>query len=45
MRVPAVRYLRPYQRTAGSLRRLLEAVGLERRARDITPSMREHRQS
>ena len=28
-----------YQRTAGNLRRLLEAVGLERRARDITPSL------
>jgi hypothetical protein len=28
-----------YQRTAGNLRRLLEAVGLERRARDITPAL------
>jgi hypothetical protein len=26
-----------YQRTAGNLRRLLEAVGLHRRARDVTP--------
>jgi hypothetical protein len=26
-----------YQRTANSLRRLLEAVGLDRRAKDITP--------
>ena len=26
-----------YQRTANSLRRLLESVGLKRRARDITP--------
>lgn len=26
-----------YQRTANSLRRLLEAVGLERRPRDVTP--------
>jgi hypothetical protein len=26
-----------YQRTANSLRRLLEAVGLQRRARDVTP--------
>jgi len=26
-----------YQRTAGNLRRLLEAVGLERRARDVSP--------
>jgi len=28
-----------YQRTAGSLRRLLEAVGIERRSRDVTPSL------
>ncbi len=28
-----------YQRTAGNLRRLLEAVGLERRARSITPDL------
>jgi hypothetical protein len=28
-----------YQRTANSLRRLLEAVGLQRRARDIGPSL------
>ena len=27
-----------YQRTAGNLRRLLEAVGIQRRAKDITPS-------
>jgi hypothetical protein len=26
-----------YQRTAGNLRRLLEAVGIKRQARDITP--------
>jgi len=26
-----------YQRTANSLRRMLETLGLERRARDITP--------
>ena len=26
-----------YQRTAGNLRRLLEAVGLKRRPRDVTP--------
>jgi hypothetical protein len=26
-----------YQRTAKSLRRLLEAVGLQRRPRDVTP--------
>jgi len=28
-----------YQRTANSLRRLLESVGLQRRARDVTPSL------
>lgn len=31
-----------YQRTAGNLRRLLEAVGLQRRARDMTPSLAEY---
>ena len=30
-----------YQRTAGNLRRLLEAVGLQRRARDVTHSQAE----
>ncbi|HEV2596251.1 MAG TPA: hypothetical protein VGU01_13735 [Sphingomicrobium sp.] len=28
-----------YQRAAGNLRRLLEAVGLERKQRDVTPSL------
>jgi hypothetical protein len=28
-----------YQRTANSLRRLLEAIGLERRKRDVTPTL------
>jgi hypothetical protein len=28
-----------YQRTSNSLRRLLESVGLERRMRDVTPSL------
>jgi hypothetical protein len=28
-----------YQRTANSLRRLLEAIGLERRQRDVSPSL------
>ena len=28
-----------YQRTANSLRRLLEAVGIERRPRDVGPSL------
>lgn len=28
-----------YQRAAGNLRRLLESIGLERKARDITPTL------
>jgi hypothetical protein len=28
-----------YQRTAGNLRRLLESIGLERRGRDLTPTV------
>jgi hypothetical protein len=28
-----------YQRTAGNLRRLLEAIGLQRRAKDVGPSL------
>jgi hypothetical protein len=31
-----------YQRTANSLRRLLESVGLERRAKDLTPSLEQY---
>jgi hypothetical protein len=31
-----------YQRTAGNLRRLLESVGLQRRARDVTPSLSQY---
>ncbi len=31
-----------YQRTAGNLRRLLESVGLERRQRDVTPSLQQY---
>ncbi|QIG92785.2 hypothetical protein [Bradyrhizobium sp. 6(2017)] len=31
-----------YQRTANSLRRLLESVGLGRRPRDVTPSLHEY---
>jgi hypothetical protein len=31
-----------YQRTAGNLRRLLEALGLQRRPRDVTPSLNEY---
>jgi len=33
-----------YQRTAGNLRRLLESIGLQRRARDVTPSLEEYAQ-
>jgi hypothetical protein len=31
-----------YGRTAGNLRRLLESVGLRRRAKDITPDLRDY---
>jgi hypothetical protein len=31
-----------YQRTANSMRRLLESVGIRRRPRDITPSLHEY---
>ena len=31
-----------YQRTAGNLRRLLEAIGLERRAREVLPSVADY---
>ena len=31
-----------YQRTSNSLRRLLEAVGLKRRPRDVTPDLRSY---
>jgi hypothetical protein len=31
-----------YQRCANSLRRLLEAIGLQRRQRDVTPSLSEY---
>jgi hypothetical protein len=33
-----------YQRGCNTLRRLLEAVGLERRSRDVTPSLSEYLQ-
>ncbi len=33
----SLRELETYQRTAGGLRRLLESLGLRRRAKDITP--------
>lgn len=31
-----------YQRTAGNLRRILESLGLQRRQRDITPTISEY---
>jgi hypothetical protein len=34
--------LEVYQRAANSMRRLLEAVGLQRRSRDVTPSLSEY---
>jgi hypothetical protein len=34
-----------YQRTAGGWRRLLETVGIERRARDVGPTLAEYLES
>jgi hypothetical protein len=34
--------LNAYQRAANSLRRLLESIGLQRRAKDVTPSLSEY---
>ena len=34
--------LRTYQTTTNTLRRVLETLGLKRRARDVTPSLREY---
>ena len=31
-----------YSRTSGNLRRLLESLGLQRRARDVTPDLRDY---
>jgi hypothetical protein len=31
-----------YQRAAGNLRRLLESIGIQRRPRDVTPSLDEY---
>mgnify|MGYP007124710642 FL=1 len=31
-----------YQRTSGNLRRLLEAIGLKRRSRNVTPDLRDY---
>lgn len=38
-RDPAIKYLDIYQRLAGSQRRCLEALGWERTARDVTPTL------
>jgi hypothetical protein len=38
-RVVVGRLLDLYQRTAGGLRRLLEAIGIQRRPRDVTPTL------
>ena len=35
----SIKQLECYQRVAGSLRRLLESVGLQRRAKDVTPTL------
>ena len=39
---PGVIELETYQRAANSMRRLLEAVGLQRRARDVTPTLSDY---
>jgi len=39
---PAPQQLELYQRLSNTLRRLLEAVGLKRRQRDVTPSLHEY---
>ena len=36
---PDIPHLDAYQRAAGNLRRLLEAVGLQRRSKDVTPTI------
>jgi hypothetical protein len=39
---PDIPHLDAYQRAAGNLRRLMESVGLQRRARDVTPNISEY---
>ena len=39
---PNIATLDAYQRAAGNLRRLLEWLGLQRRARDVTPGVRQY---
>jgi hypothetical protein len=39
---PDIATLDAYQRAAGNLRRLLESLGLKRRARDVTPRLTDY---
>jgi hypothetical protein len=39
---PGIPELEMYQRLANTMRRLLEAVGLQRRPRDVTPSLSQY---
>jgi hypothetical protein len=39
---PAIKYLDCYQRLAGSQRRCMEALGWERTARDVTPTLSQY---
>jgi len=39
---PGIPELEMYQRMANTMRRLLEAVGLQRRPRDVTPHLRQY---
>jgi len=39
---PNIATLDAYQRAAGNLRRLLESLGLQRRARDVTPKLSQY---
>lgn len=39
---PSEKLLDLYSRLAGNLRRLLESIGIERRARDITPNLKDY---
>ena len=42
---PGIAELEVYQRAANSMRRLLESVGLQRRSRDMTPTLAEYLQA
>jgi hypothetical protein len=39
---PSYQQLEQYSRISGNLRRMLESIGLERRAKDVTPSLSEY---